>query len=302
MAVTLRDAGEVGVAAYAAARERGVRHLDLCVDLADGRRVSFQAAAPGTAAETCFILGIRKCGSSIMNSMVADLARVNHRHFMDVAGRFFEANVPERTWRVDPAARTLLVAGQVHGGFRAMPLAFARHPLYENARKILLVRDPRDALVSEYFSNAYSHSVPEHGTEHAGGENAAEDMLALRRAALQASIEAYVVRQAPALNRTFMDYEDAAADPNTKIFRYETVILAKRQWVRDIARHFGWPLPDDNLLDGMMGWADVVPEDEQPERFIRKVWPGDHKVKLGPDVVDRLNDILAPAMRLFAYV
>jgi hypothetical protein len=278
--------------------------LEVCVDLADGRRVSFQAGMPGLDADTCFILGIRKCGSSIMNSMVADLARANNRHFMDVAGRFFEANVPERIWRTDPASRALLVPGQVHGGFRAMPLTFAQHKLYRDARKILLVRDPRDALVSEYFSNAYSHSVPQapEGQPNEVGGGAAQDMLELRRAALQASIEAYVLRQAPALTRTFVEYEDAAADPNTKIFRYETVILAKREWVRDIASHFGWPAPEDGFLDGMMGWADVVPEDEQPNRFIRKVLPGDHTSKLSPDVVDKLNEILAPGMRIFGYV
>ena len=282
--------------------------MELCVDLADGRRVSFNAAAPGAEADTCFILGIRKCGSSIMNSMVADLARANNRHFMDVAGRFFEANVPERIWRIDPAARTLIVPGQVHGGFRAMPLTFADQPLYEKARKILLVRDPRDALVSEYFSNAYSHSVPQDAVENGrdprqsgapGG--AAHDMLALRRDALRTSIEAYVLRQAPALNRTFLEYEHAAADPYTRIFRYESVILAKRQWLADIASHFGWPAPHDEFLDGMMGWADIVPEDEQPDRFIRRVRPGDHKTKLSPSVVASLNDILAPAMRIFGY-
>ncbi len=267
------------------------------VDLADGRRVTFEAARPGPVQETCFVLGIRKCGSSIMNSMVSDLARVNGRHYLDIAGRFFQADVPERVWRTDPASQNLLVPGQVHGGFRAMPLIFAGHPMFVRARKILLVRDPRDALVSEYFSNAYSHSLPK--IETAGG--ATGDMLALRQAALSASIEAYVLRQAPAIHKTFMEYAEVMDDPRTRLFRYEEVILAKRQWVRDISRHFGWAAEDDGFLDGMMSWADVVPERERMDQFIRKVRPGDHREKLSAPVIAQLNEILAPAMRLFGY-
>jgi hypothetical protein len=259
--------------------------------------VAFPAATPGAAAETCFVLGIRKCGSSVMNSIVADLARQNGKLYRDIAGRFFEADIPERIWRHDPATLNLLVAGHVHGGFRAMPLVFARHELFAASRKILMVRDPRDALVSEYFSNAYSHALP------AGGQGGAtQDLLALRAAALTASIEATVLRQAPALNHTFLEYAAVAGDPATRLFRYEDVILSKRRWVRDIAAHFDWSAEADGFLDGMMSWADVLPAVERPEQFIRKVVPGDHRNKLSPRVIEQLNEMLAPAMRLFGYV
>ncbi len=266
------------------------------VDLAGGQRVSFPAGRPGVLEETCFVLGIRKCGSSIMNSIVTDLARLNGKFYVDIAGRFFEADIPERIWRHDPATQSLLVSGQVHGGFRAMPLVFAHHPVFTAARKVLMVRDPRDALVSEYFSNAYSHSLP----ARADGE-ATLDMLELREAALKASIEAYVLRQAPALNRTFLEYAEVADDPGTRLFRYEDVILAKRRWVRDIATHFGWSAEAEGFLDGMMSWADVLPPVERSDQFIRKVWPGDHREKLSSAVIERLNQMLAPAMRMFGY-
>ena len=64
----------------------------------------------------------------------------------------------------------MIVPGRVYGGFRSMPLVFAQSELYRRSRKILLVRDPRDALVSEYFSLAYSHGLPE--AEGDGGARA----------------------------------------------------------------------------------------------------------------------------------
>jgi Sulfotransferase domain len=266
--------------------------------LATGRGIDFNVAAPGDTAGTCFVLGVRKFGSSVMNSIVIALTKVNGRHFLDVAGRFFEAGVPEQEWRTDPAALRLLVPGQVHGGFRAMPTVFAQSPLWRQARKILLVRDPRDALVSEYFSTAYTHSLPQ-AQEGEGGLRA--DFLAQREAARRASVEAFVLAKAEGLNRTMMEFAGAARDPATRLFRYEDVIMKKRDWVRAMEAHFGWPACSEDYLDKVMSWADVVPQEERPDQFIRRVLPGDHKDKLSPKAIARLNRTLALSMRLFGY-
>jgi hypothetical protein len=270
----------------------------ISLQLANGRGVDFSVAAPGDPAGTCFVLGIRKCGSSVMNSLVIALAKVNRRPFVDVAGSFFQADVPESDWRTDPAVLALLVPGQVHGGFRAMPPVLTQSPLWAAARKILLVRDPRDALISEYFSIAYTHSLPIVQAE-TGGLRAG--FLAEREAARNASIEAFALAKAASLNRTMMEYADAAADPATRLFRYEDVIMHKRDWVRAIEAHFGWPACREGYLDKMMGWADVVPQVERPDQFIRRVLPGDHKEKLSAKAIARLNKTLAPSMRLFGY-
>jgi hypothetical protein len=268
------------------------------VQLATSRLVDFPVAAPGDPAATCFVLGVRKCGSSVMNSIVIALAQLNSRHFVDVAGGFFQADVPEKDWRTDPAVLALVVPGQVHGGFRAMPLIMPQSPLWHGARKILLVRDPRDALVSEYFSTAYTHSLPQAQSEPGGVR---EDFLAAREAARRASVEAYVLDKAEGLNRTMMEYADVTRDKMTKLFRYEDVIMQKRAWVRDMTAHFGWSAGSDAFLEGMMSWADVVPKTERPDQFVRRVTPGDHKDKLSAAAITQLDTILAPAMRLFGY-
>jgi hypothetical protein len=87
------------------------------VVLAEGRSVTFQI---GTFAQedAYFVLGIRKCGSSIMHSMMHDLARLNRHPFVDVGGMFFAANVPEQDWRHDARVLAMLAPGNVYGGFR----------------------------------------------------------------------------------------------------------------------------------------------------------------------------------------
>ena len=270
----------------------------LTVQLAVGREVEFTVAEPGPLAQTCFVLGVRKCGSSLMNSMIISLARINKRHFIDVAGTFFKADVADRAWQDDPGVLPLFIPGQVHGGFRGMPPILRASPVWSAARKVLLVRDPRDALVSEYFSTAYTHSVP---TAQAEAGGARTEMLAARQRALASSVEAYVLEKAEALNSTMMAYADVVADPATKLFRYEDVILHKREWVQAIVEHFGWDPGSPAFMNGMMSWADVVPTEEQPDKFIRRVLPGDHKEKLSPAAIAKLNMRLAGAMGLFGY-
>ncbi len=267
------------------------------ITLADGRFVTFEVQNQADQM-AYFVLGIRKCGSSIMNSMVHDLARLNGRNFVDFGGRFFAANISEQDWRKDPAILSVLAPGNVYGGFRTMPLIMTQNDVYRRSRKILLVRDPRDALVSEYYSIAYSHGLPDAPPTEGG---AREEFLALRQKALAKALDTMVLERAPLLNAAFMEYAVVAKDPLAKIFRYEDVILQKRDWLRAMAAHFGWQAGSPAFIEGMMGWADVIPTEERSQEFIRKVVPGDHKNKLAPEAIARLNAVLAPCMSVFGY-
>ena len=267
------------------------------ITLATGRSLDFEVASTGQT-DAYFVLGIRKCGSSILNSMLTDLGRLNGHPFVDLGGRFFAADVPEQDWREDPAVLDALAGGTVYGGFRSMPLVFAQSPLYRQSRKILLVRDPRDALVSEYFSIAHSHSLPE-AAEAGGG--AREEFLALRQEAQVTGVEEMALQRAPLMRDAFLEYAGAASDPLTRIYHYEDVILDKRPWLRSMAEHFGWDGGSPGFVDGMMGWADKVPAAEQSRAFIRRVVPGDHRNKLSASVITQLDTVLRPAMELFGY-
>jgi hypothetical protein len=240
-----------------------------------------------------FVFGIRKSGSSILNSMAAALAQRQCQPFVDVGGTLFAAGVAVTQWQHDPALATLLRPGHVYGGFRNFPTGLAVHRLYREAPKVLLVRDPRDALVSEYFSNAYSHSLPRLG-------QAREQMLDLRRNALAQSIDAQVLQRAPAMARTLNEYLALVADPLARVFRYEDVIGRKRRFLRDISDHFDWP-DDERFLDLVLSWADVMPTDEDPTRFVRKVAPGDHLDKLSPPVIKQITALMSAEMRAFGY-
>ena len=245
------------------------------------------------AAPAIFVFGVRKSGSSIMNAMVASMAAFNQVNYVDVAGQLFAKGITVAAWQNDAGIAGLLHGGNLFGGFRNAPLGLLGHPLLVSSKKILLVRDPRDALVSEYFSNAYSHSIPKAGEGR-------QLMLENRALALQASISEYVLRQATNFHTTLSEYRDFIALPEMRLYQYEDAIVNKRWFLRDICEHFGW-LVTDQQLQQILGWADIVPDEERPDEFVRKVTPGDHRDKLDPATIAQLNEALAPMMTELGY-
>ena len=270
--------------------------VEVTLSLANGRQVPFEVDRD-LAGPAFFVLGIRKCGSSLLNMLCIDLARMNNRWFIDVGGKFFFANVPARVWSRDPALCDLLSGGNVYGGFREMPIALADHPIFRDGPKILLVRDPRDALVSEYFSSAYSHPIPPRADLDAPMTDLMEE---LRREALNTGIDAFVINRARWMRQTFLGYTESARLARTVVVRYEDYIFRKPELVRLIAQQFGFKV-EDGQIDGMMRWADQRPAIEEPTAFVRRVTPGDHRVKLRPATIDALNELLKPAMDAFGY-
>lgn len=234
-----------------------------------------------------FALGVRKSGSSVFSNIVNALAKFNDLNTIDIPGSMFTSGVDYAGWNGDARITDLLWRGNVYIGFRDPPTAFFDDPVFREGRKILLVRDPRDALVSEYFSNAFSHSLP-------GGPTGGSVIERERARALRAGIEDYVLGRVADLDRTVWGYRWLLDDPDLIVLKYEEVILDKAGWIASIAEHFEWRI-SDRLIADILGWADVRPDAEDPAAFVRRVTPGDHLDKLSADTIavidQKLSDV-----------
>jgi hypothetical protein len=258
----------------------------------DGRVLSFSVGVR-LQRKAAFVLSLRKSGSSLFSNLVGAISQFNRVPVVDIPGTMFDNGYRYADWNGHPNLRDLLWKGNTYVGFRDPPTAFYGDPVFEQAPKLLLVRDPRDVLVSEYFSNAFSHSLPRAEAERS--------VLAQeRRRALQSSVEDYVMSRVSALNQTVDGYRRLLGVQNLKVIRYEDVIFDKPGWCRTIAEHFGMEAPD-RLIEGIMGWADVVPDTENPTAFVRRVTPGDHLDKLAPPAIERVNKRLNDIWRKFGY-
>jgi hypothetical protein len=266
------------------------------VVLESGQQVPFQVDKD-LGGPAYFVLGIRKCGSSLFNKLAKDLASMNNRRYVNVAGRYFTKNIAPKDWIKDPANCDILYGGNVYGGFRLMPAAFASASLYREGKKLLMVRDPRDAIVSEYFSNAYSHSIPQRTQDAAPITELLEKR---RREALDTTIDEYVVERGRSLLSAYLGYVNQLDSASMRVVKYEDYIFKKPDLIRLIASDFDMHV-DDAQIATIMAWADIRPETEPPPACGRRVTPGDHREKLRPETIAKLNTIMKPAMDAFGY-
>ncbi len=159
------------------------------------------------------------------------------------------------------------------------------------------MRDPRDALVSQYFSILRTHSLP--AVNH--GEGGATEQLLMQRAkAAQQSIDDYVLRNARSFLETMRQYVPLLQDEQLTLFRYEDVILDKEPWLRRLLEIAQMPA-ERPFIDGVMQRFDIMPASEDLSRFVRKVVPGDHLVKLRRATIESLNLVFADVADVFGY-
>lgn len=243
-------------------------------------------------------MGVRKSGSTIFFKLVQAICKAGGRTPVDVANKFFNQDIPANAWRNLDAVTSILAPGNIYSGFRASPNAFVKSPHWKDAVKVFLVRDPRDALVSQYFSTAFTHSLPSAEVAVAGGIR--ETLGAKREMAQAMSVEDYVMQNLRGFVNTYRDYNKLLDGHAVQLYRYEDVIFKKREWIHDIAAKIGVQLSGE-AVEEILSWADVRPSTEDPKQFVRKVTPGDYKEKISSAGIAQMNKELAPVVRQYGY-
>lgn len=243
-----------------------------------------------------FCLGVRKSGSTLLHKIVSFLARRNNINIVDVPGTFFKNGLVAADWMAADMT-DIVKPGNVYVGFRSFPTSFAESEAFASSLKIFMYRDPRDALVSQYYSDAYSHSLPtSNGLTNKGGE-----IFAKKRAdALADEVDSYVLKHARAIRNTLMSFETLDNDPLCLKLRYEDYVFQKKRLIHKILDHFGWEC-HQGPIENILKQVDEVPDSEDKMRFVRRVVPGDHRAKLKPETIRELDNRLKDVMKLYDY-
>ena len=266
------------------------------VAIGQGRSLSFEVDPAGKG-PACFSLGVRKSGSTMLHNIVIFLARRHGTNIVDIPGTASRAGFTVGDWeQADLGA--VVRPGNAYTGFRSYPSNLARTEAWREARKIFMFRDPRDALISQYFSDAYSHSLPSAETEE--GAKAAEAFLKKRQETLQTDIETYVFKNQRGMQNTLMAYAPLLSDPTCLVLRYEDYVFQKKRLVHRILAQFGWTVAP-GPIEALLGRIDKVPEAEEKTNFVRRVIPGDHRAKLSPTAIRRLDNQMREVLSLYDY-
>jgi len=253
-----------------------------------------QLQAAGGFAE-CYAFSIHKAGSTLMHRMIADVCQASGIPALSIPDALFKEGVLANDWGKDPRILDLIGPGRIYFGFRHLPPILRDDRVRLKDKKcVLLVRDPRDALVSQYYSVGGKH------VSHRLPTKNAEAFLEKVRNTEELDIDEYVLRLAKSHLNKLVSYKNNLNFSNVLLRRYEDIYFDKRTFVSDIFTHFGMAVAPATL-DAVAQSNDVRPTDEDPARHIRRGLPGDHRNKLKPSTIQGLNDIFSATCLWYGY-
>ncbi len=282
------------MSATAAGRRRATGRREIRFEV-NGRTCAFTVRrARDPSIPSVFFVGLPKAGSTLLGRLMnplttsAGLVYVAPQEIMFGMG-VATSEIPVAVWDVfEPQ-------GYAFGGFRSLPAGLDLPP-YASGRTVVLVRDPRDMLISLYFSLARSHRPP---GERIGGELAAAFLEARREVALM-DIDTFVLDRAAVVVGQFRTLERKLSHISHRLYRYEDVIFDKKAWADDMLGYLGLSVSAESVRQSVVA-NDVRPSHENPAEHIRKVAPGDHIEKLRPQTIAALDRLLAPILRRHHY-
>lgn len=254
-----------------------------------GKKFAFSVPEPADI-NSFFIFSLPKSGSTLLMNIVADVCKMQKIPSVDLHSRLFQLGIqpPELG---DDINCIWQEKGYAYTGFR---MFFPQMTFdFSKTKNILLVRDPRDILVSHYFSMKYSHVVPRlKGKDHP---------VTRQREALQDSnIDRTVLNMAPVYKNYFLNYMKHLSTESTRVYRYEDIIFRKTEWIVDMLDYLNIEIPM-RKIKSIADKHDIRPDKEDPKKHIRQVTPGNYKIHLSKTTIEKLDDLFYPVMHYFHY-
>ena len=242
-----------------------------------------------------FAFSYHKAGSTLMHNMIQEVCASAEIPALNIPGVLFDEGVLDHEWQNDHEILEVVQDGRVYFGFRYLPELLLRPGVCLRERKsVLMVRDPRDALVSQYFSfggRYHSHILPANNTG---------DFEKTWQWTSQFEIDEYVLNSAPLLLTKLRAYERLLGTDNMLLARYEDVYFDKQRFLGAIFSHFNLAV-SPVIVERVARAHDIRPSSEDPTKHIRQGTPGDHRKKLRPETIAKLNDHFRDVCQGFGY-
>lgn len=265
-------------------------HLNETYEALNGQRFEIEYT---NIRPTMFCLSIHKAGSVLMFQIVSEIMRTARLPACDFYGQIWAAGISIHD--LPPAALSAFNhKGVLYYGVRDLNQVRWVSSFWP-ARKLALIRDPRDIVVSFYFSGMKSHSLPPSGRDR-------KSMFEKRTNLSHLSVSEYILEghaDWPLRNlESYISLLDSKA--NCHFYKYEDIIFEKRAWVASLAAELDVDLSPD-VLAGIADRHDAQPADSDPDRHIRQVRPGDYKNHLNNEAVDYIQSRFASIFKAFGY-
>ena len=239
--------------------------------------------------ESFYVFAMHKSGSTLLNNMMVKVLQATGIPQMAISELAFLAGLPEN--KILNPKDVIFERGYCYRRYRSFPEYLSNFDLSAK-KKILLIRDPRDMVVSYFFSYTQSHSIPDAGVIR-------DELLAKRQEAAETNIDESCLADIADFIGEFTGYEHLL-NTDIKIYRYEDVIFNKVAWLQDILSYFGIKAPLE-FISNVARENDVIPQKERPDQHIRQVHPGNFRKHLKNETIVKLNALLKPILEKYHY-
>lgn len=158
--------------------------------------------------------------------------------------------------------------------------------------QIFHVRDPRDMIVSEYFSFGWTHRID--------SENPRAQQW--RKEVQKMTVDEYALGQPEfsrwPIEKKFEPIVQKEAGPNSLFVKYETMVTDFPTWSAQVSVPFDlrWP-----ALVKRWGLWKFRNEFKVDGKHKRRITPGDHRQQLTPATIELLNQRYQPILERFGY-
>ena len=169
-------------------------------------------------------------------------------------------------------------------------------PDIEQYQTVIMVRDPRDLLVSGYYSYAHSHKMPK-------SKEKVDDFLEFRSRVQNMSVDEYALEIGEGLKGRLQKYANLCqTNANVAVLKYEDMIADFPNWL-DTLLTFCQLQISASLRNALIEEANQAKQKKKEDvsQHRRQVTPGDHVRKLKPETISRLNEMFAEILHQFQY-
>ncbi len=234
---------------------------------------------------------VHKSASAYISDILPKLAQELGRIYIDYEGDYWLRGESFKDTLINHKnpSQFFNPVGCIYGPFKQF---YQEIPNLENYKVVLMLRDPRDALTSLYFSWAYSHYIPDQ--HKVAMEN-------VRKLALESTIDHYVLQNSYGFYDIYKKYcEECLGKQNVLFLKYEDMVNDLKIWLNTLI-NFMQVEVNQNFLNNLIKEANFeVKEDIYAHK--RQVKPGDHRRKLKVKTIRLLNEKFNQILQKLAYV
>lgn len=240
---------------------------------------------------------VYKAGSSFLGSFMKKIMAGARITSVDLDGYFYQLG---KGGQWERSNRTIVhvpyrPTGYFYGPFRSFNRGIAN---IDDYKIILVLRDPRDVIVSAYYS-IYSHIMPT-----LEKKEKRQNRVNRRKLLRELSVDDYVINKLNSdsqfLNRYYEYYNELMDKPNVLFLKYEDMVTNFEPWLERLLEFLNLDV-DPGLIAEIKAGADFKVTNEDIYKHRRQVTPGDHKRKLKPETIAVLNEKTDEVLKLYNY-